>query len=726
LAPTESAQQVASPPPRLAPGAQLIGEYQGSGFKEQVYLVRRADGQFIQLARLPYLVAVEADGERDFEQIALRVSKDFGRTLSADNVRFLVEERLRPLGVLAATNGSSAKLPRAKPTLALTFRTPLVPEGVVQAFTAVFRPLFFAPVVIVMLAGFAALDFWLFFIHGISQSAVELLYRPENFLVVFGLAILSATFHEIGHATACRYGGANPGRIGVGIYIVWPVFYSDVTDAYRLSKAGRLRVDLGGVYFNVIFALATAGAYFLTKSEPLLFAVFVQQVGMLYQFMPFVRLDGYYLVSDLTGVPDLFARIKPTLKSAVPGRGPDERVRELKPWVRVVVTVWVLTAIPALLYLFATLTINAPLMYTTSWDSFFVHYDKVRSALGDGRVVEVMGGLLQIVLLIIPVAGVTLMFALFAKRLSQALWRWLRGKPLLRAGPASALVGRESRLEGALKRAQEAHESLVRTTRSLGIMLAEEIRKGGDLDEFGRRRRDLYLLTRQADLRRTELRHELLALRAKRAEEEAGKATRALEGARKAFVEADGVAKRSGLEARRLAELRDKEARYLEELRRSAEEAEGERAVICGAPKESGLERSLRDLGESSGKARSKVSGTAVILTLVVASLFALAAVVGALYYGGPGVQTSSAKPPHPSPHSEKVDKGSRPGTGDEGQVRKEASRVALHSSGAARSASSSLLAPCPPKRSGGSCRGSWAMPPPESSVRRSWRSSMA
>src|SRR3712207_8053249 len=56
-------------------------------------------------------------------------------------------------------------------------------------------------------------------------------------------------------------------------------------------------------------------------------------------------------------------------------------------------------------YLFATLAINAPLMYTTSWDSFFVHYDEVRRALGDGRVVEVMGGLLQIVLLIIPVAG---------------------------------------------------------------------------------------------------------------------------------------------------------------------------------------------------------------------------------------------------------------------------------------------------------------------------------
>jgi RTX calcium-binding nonapeptide repeat (4 copies) len=349
------------------------------------------------------------------------------------------------------------------------------------------------------------------------------------------------------------------------------------------------------------------------------------------------------------------------LKSAVPGREPDERVRELKPWVRVVVTVWVLTAIPALLYLFATLAINAPLMYTTAWESFFVHYDEVRSALADGRVVEVIVGLLQIVLLIIPIAGVTLTFALFGKRLSRALWSWLRGKPPLRAGSASALLlGREGRLKKALERAEEDYESLVRTTASLGTMLAEEIQKRGDLGEFGRRRRDLSLLTRQADLRRTELRHELLTLRAKRAEddyrraaEEAGKATRALEGARKAFVEADGAARRSGLEARRLAEQRDKEARHLEELRPTAEKRQEERAVSHAAPKESGLERSLGNIGESSGKERSKVFVTAVVLTLAVVFLFALGAVVGALYYGGPGVQTSRAKPPHPSPPSE-------------------------------------------------------------------------
>ena len=66
----------------------------------------------------------------------------------------------------------------------------------------------------------------------------------------FGAVVLATVFHEIGHASACRYGGAKPGVLGAGIYVVWPVFYCDVTDAYRLGKAGRLRTDLGGVYFN--------------------------------------------------------------------------------------------------------------------------------------------------------------------------------------------------------------------------------------------------------------------------------------------------------------------------------------------------------------------------------------------------------------------------------------------------------------------------------------------
>lgn len=403
----------------MSEGAELIGEYENSGFKEQVYLARRADGQVIQLSHLLYLVATEADGQKDFEQIALRVSKEFGRTVSADNIRFLVEKKLRPLGVLAAADGSSPnELERAKPMFALRFRMPILPEGkVLRAITGVFRPLFLPPVIFMMLAGLVALDIWLFFIHGFGQSVRDFIYQPALFLMVVGLTYLSMFFHEVGHATACRYGGAKPGCIGVGIYFVWPVAYNDVTDTYRLGRVGRLRTDLGGVYFNGLFSLALGGVYFLTGFEPLLLIIFLQHLLILYQFMPFLRLDGYYVVSDLTGVPDLFSRIKPILRSLIPGKGMDRRVETLKPWVRVVVSGWVLALIPTLLFIFTRLIMNAPLIYAAAWGSFLLHYKKSWDAFGDGEVIGGVASVVQVVLLVIPVAGITLMFALVGKRL---------------------------------------------------------------------------------------------------------------------------------------------------------------------------------------------------------------------------------------------------------------------------------------------------------------------
>ena len=138
---------------------------------------------------------------------------------------------------------------------------------------------------------------------------------------------------------------------------------------------------------------------------------------------------------------------------------------------------------------------------------------------------------------------------------------------------------REGDLEAKLERAEETYEDLVRTRASLGTVLAEAIRRGRDLSEFGRRMEDLPLLIRQADVRRAELKVELLARRLKEAEAAHGRAAEAasrtlasLEEAKKSHAKAASVERRSALEARRLKELRDVEAERLERLR--AEERE--------------------------------------------------------------------------------------------------------------------------------------------------------
>ena len=148
-----------------------------------------------------------------------------------------------------------------------------------------------------VLATLAALDYWLFAVHGLGDGFQQVLRNPVDLLIVLGLTLVSAMFHECGHAAGCRYGGARPGKIGVGIYMVWPAFFTNVTDSYRLCRAGRLRTDLGGLYFNAIFMLALAGIYAATSSEILLLVIAVTHLEMLEQLLPFARFDGYFILS---------------------------------------------------------------------------------------------------------------------------------------------------------------------------------------------------------------------------------------------------------------------------------------------------------------------------------------------------------------------------------------------------------------------------------------------
>ena len=418
--------------PKLADGIELIGEYEDSGFKEAPYIARRADGQVIQLAPLLYLIAELSDGQRTNEEIAAAVSEAIKRGVSADNVRQLVEERLRPLGVVAGANGAEPELQKADPMLALKLRAALVPEGVVNAITKVFKPLFLPPVVLAVIAGLVALDIWLFAYHGVAQSLREVLYSPALLMMMLGLVVLSAAFHECGHATACAYGGARPGAMGAGLYIVWPAFYTDVTDAYRLGKGGRLRTDLGGIYFNVIFILATAGAYALTGYEPLLLIIPFQHLEIIHQLLPFIRLDGYYIVSDLTGVPDMFARIKPTLKSLIPWKKAGDEVTALKPWVRVAVTAYVLTVVPLLLFMFGLMLINAPRIFSTAYDSFFVQYHKVQNAFDGGSAITGTIGIFQMLILVLPAVGIVATFWMVVRRVFGAVWSRTEGHPAAR------------------------------------------------------------------------------------------------------------------------------------------------------------------------------------------------------------------------------------------------------------------------------------------------------
>ncbi len=427
-------------PPRLADDVELIGEYQGSGFQEPRYIVRRGDGQVIQLPRLLYLLAASVDGQRDLAQVAGVLSTDFGKVVQAEQVRFLLDNRLRPAGIVppdpeaadpgATQAGGAAKVAmKSDPLMALKFRVGVVPERVVWRIAGLFTPMFWPPVILAMLAGFMGLDA-LIIAQGslglIVPSALALVYQPTLTLVVLALILVSAAFHECGHVTACRYGGAKPGVMGFGLYLVWPALYSTVTDSYRLGRVGRLRTDLGGVYFNAVFIAGMSAAYLDTRAPWLLVAIVALHIETATQFLPMIRMDGYYILSDLIGVPDLFSRMGPVLASVILGRPTHPRVQELKPWVRRMITLWVLIVVPYLGYWLIAFLIVMPRVLPVVWHQLLWLSQAIGAAATGGHAAEAALGVVQIILLLLPWVGSLLLLGMMAHRPVRAvLTRWV-------------------------------------------------------------------------------------------------------------------------------------------------------------------------------------------------------------------------------------------------------------------------------------------------------------
>jgi putative peptide zinc metalloprotease protein len=414
--------------PRLADGVELLGEFRDSGFKEPPSLVQREDGQVLQLPRLLYLVAESLDGRHTSAEIASRVSEATGRGLDADGVAFLVAERLAPLGLVEGL--VPEELVRADPMLALRLRAAVVPSRVVRTVARALSPLFLPIIVVGVLAGVAALDVWVFAVHGLAQAVQAVLAQPLLLLILLALVIASAVFHESGHAAACHYGGARPGPMGVGLYLVWPAFYTDVTDAYRLGRRDRLRTDLGGVYFNCVFMLGCGLAYLATGFTPLLLFIPIQHLEIAHQLLPVLRLDGYLIVSDLAGVPDILSRIKPTLASLLPGRRADTAIESLKRGPRIAVTAYILTVLPLFLAAFGLMLLSAPRILATAAHSFAaqLHVATHAFAHGDATLGIVTG--VGMTVLALPSAGLVVGVGRVGRRIAKAGWR--RG-PLPRA-----------------------------------------------------------------------------------------------------------------------------------------------------------------------------------------------------------------------------------------------------------------------------------------------------
>mgnify|MGYP006910854620 CR=1 FL=1 len=136
------------------------------------------------------------------------------------------------------------------------------------------------------------------------------IYKAGGLLVFM---LLSSFFHELGHASACKYFGIRHGSIGFGLYLNFPVLYTDVSEVWKLDRTQRCVVNIAGVYFQCYLLIGLLAAFLFTGNEILQYLILIINLGFLMTLNPFFKFDGYWIASDLLGVPNLRARSKELL-----------------------------------------------------------------------------------------------------------------------------------------------------------------------------------------------------------------------------------------------------------------------------------------------------------------------------------------------------------------------------------------------------------------------------
>ena len=270
--------------------------------------------------------------ETTFAELIERFRKKFsGRILSQEELIEILGNWVRQNLVL--TDQPQPQSSKAKVLGVLARSNPLVirfrgwnPQKFLQATEYWVRPFFSWP----FLLATSLMICWalLIAVQSISKIGLELrelalLFEPRHWILAIGILGLTKVFHELGHAYSCqRFGGACT-EMGVMFLAFIPCLYCNVTDAWTFPRRSqRMAVSAAGILVDLW--IASAAFLLWSISQPglfhslcLLVAVAGSVNSLLLNGNPLMRYDGYFILSDLTGIANLRAEAMQQARSVL-------------------------------------------------------------------------------------------------------------------------------------------------------------------------------------------------------------------------------------------------------------------------------------------------------------------------------------------------------------------------------------------------------------------------
>ncbi|WP_062148891.1 efflux RND transporter periplasmic adaptor subunit [Beggiatoa leptomitoformis] len=146
------------------------------------------------------------------------------------------------------------------------------------------------------------------FIHSASS-----LLLPHNALWLLLAWIIVKVLHETAHGLVCKKYGGHIHQAGIMLILFAPIgAYMNANASWRLtSRWQRIHVSLAGMYAELFVAGIAAWIWAYSDTGALNYLsyniVIITSIStLLFNANPLMRFDGYYILSDLLNIPNLY------------------------------------------------------------------------------------------------------------------------------------------------------------------------------------------------------------------------------------------------------------------------------------------------------------------------------------------------------------------------------------------------------------------------------------
>jgi putative peptide zinc metalloprotease protein len=267
-------------------------------FSQNHFFIHQKDYDHrIKISIDTYNLIRKIDGKKTLEQI----KEEINENISIDLLYKILYENLGKYGIIK--NNLIEVKAKDKPSyLKLSFI--VIPSKFISRITPFLKFLFHTNVIKVLIPLCLLL-----IASTLITSYNEILnqsFEKSNWITFFSLGFLSVTFHEFGHVTATEFFGAKQDGIGGGFYLFSPVYFADVTDIWKLKPKQRIIVNLAGIYFELIICSIYIIIGLLFQTKLIIILAIVIFLRTLFNLNPFLRSDGYWILTDTIGIANLY------------------------------------------------------------------------------------------------------------------------------------------------------------------------------------------------------------------------------------------------------------------------------------------------------------------------------------------------------------------------------------------------------------------------------------